>query len=306
MQSKTKYNITPPQIRSIFAAAGLGDVTDVTPMSDGWYNNVLSVTANGKDYVIKVAPELTVKVLTHEHDLLRQELRFIALLREHGVSVPKVYFGDCGKTLIPCDYFIMEKLGGARLDKANLKGEAKEQADAQIHGILDAFHGIKGEGFGYEQMGLEPNWYLALRRMTQALVDDCAGFGKSCRFGKKLLRYIDRHRAVLESVESVLVNFDLHSMNLFYDQGKLTLIDLERCFWGDWIGDRILRGYSPPKDFSRDERIRFYLLEGYLGLIMYTEKYSRYRPWNMTWWLDVGGSLFFRLVSLTPLKNKLF
>ena len=298
MNSKTKYPVTDDELRTIFREAGLGAVSDIEMISDGWYNNVLSVTAGGADYVIKIAPEPGVKVLTHEKDLMARELRFIALLEERAtVRVPKVYAGDLSRTLIPCDYFIMEKLGGKRLDKAKIK------ADEGILNILDEFHAIEGTGFGYEQMGLEPNWYKALRKMTQALVDDCAYFKKPCPIGKKLLKEIDRHRAILEQVPSVLVNFDLHSMNLFYDRGELTVIDLERCFWGDWVGDYVYRESKLPQNCGREEKIRLYLLMGYLTLIMYTEKYSRYKPWNKTWWADVAGTIYFGAKAFTQLKK---
>ena len=303
MQSKTKYPVTPAQIRAVFAAAGLGEASDGVSLSDGWYNNVLSVTAGGRDYIVKVAPEPGVKVLTHESGLLARELRFIALLAENGVRVPKVCAEDRSRTIIPCDYFIMEKLGGVRLDKARLRGQEKRRAEALIVGMMEKFHAIPGEGFGYEQMGLESDWYRALRRMVQALVGDCAGFGKRCRIGERLLRHVDAHRAILEAVPSVLVNFDVHSMNLFYDEGGLTVIDLERCFWGDRVGDYVMRGYGQTARFSREEKIRLHLMEAYLAVIMHTEKYSRYRPWNAIWWMDVAGAAWFGLKGFGGLRG---
>jgi len=138
---------------------------------------------------------------------------------------------------------------------------------------------------------------------VQALVDDCARFGKRCPLGKTLLRYIDQHKIILEGVSSVLVNFDLHAMNIFYYEGELTIFDLERCFWGDCLGDLILRGYMAPKSFSKEEKIRFYLMEAYLAVVMYTEKYSRYRPWNGIWWLDVIGTLGLGIFSFPALRR---
>ena len=301
MQSKTKYNISGGQVKAIFEAAGLGPVTGFESLSDGWYNNVLDVSTTTGDCVVKIAPEPSVRVLTHEKDLLKQELRYIALLREHGVAVPEVYRSDLGKGVIPCDWFAMEKLQGLRLDKAGLKGGEKQSSRAQIQEMLAGFHAIAAEeGFGYEQMGLEPNWYLALRKIVRALIDDCAAFSRRCPKGEKLLRMLDRHRAILEAVPGVLVNFDLHASNLFWHNGKLTAIDLERCFWGDWIGDCVYR--SLPAGASREEKIRFHLMTCYLAVIMYTEKYSRYRPWNGIWWLDVLFTFLFWHRSWPALK----
>jgi len=304
LQSRTKYAISGTQVKSLFGAAGLGEVAGIAQLGDGMFNNVLAVTAGGEKYVLKVAPPPGVRVLAHERELMRQELRYFALLRERtSIRVPRVLFQDLTREIIPCDWFIMEFLPGQRLDKAKLSKGEKADADAAITDILDQFHAIEGTGFGYEQMGLEPSWYLALRKMVQGLVDDCAHFGRRCVLGKKLLKYIDQHRAMLEAVPCVLVNFDLHPMNIFYHAGELTIIDLERYFWGDWIGDCMYRGTAPPKGFTRDERIRYYLLKAYLAVIMCAEKYSRYRPWNFFWWLDVVGTVSFGLLSFPALRR---
>ena len=303
MRSRTKYPLTEGQIKSLFAAAGLGEVSGIAPMSDGWYNNVLGVTADGKNYVLKAAPPPEVPVLTHERGLMRQELRFYALLRERSpIRTPRIVHEDLTRRLIPCDWFVMEFLPGVRLDKARLPPAEKARVKALTQEILEQFHAMEGAGFGYEQMGLEPNWYLALRKMTQALVDDCARFGKRCAMGKKLLGCIERHRAILERVPGVLVNFDLHPKNIFYHEGRLAILDLERFFWGDWIGDCVY-DFLPPKEFGREERIRFYLLAAYLAVITYTEKYSRYRPWNILWWMDAACTAAFGLLGFAGLRK---
>jgi len=303
LHSKTKYDVSAAQVRALFAAAGLGEVTQIKPMTDGWYNNVLAVTAGGEDYVLKVAPLPQVPVLTHERELMRQELRYYALLRARtDIRIPRVIHEDLTKTILPCDYFIMECLPGQRLDKAKLSPEEKIEVKAQTRDILAQFHAVEGTGFGYEQMGLEPDWYLALRKMARALVDDCARFGRRCPLGNRLLGNIDRHRALLEAVPGVLVNFDLHPMNMFWHEGRLAVLDLERYFWGDRLGDFVY-GVLPPKELDKDERIRFYLLMAYLAVLMYTEKYSRYRPWNATWWADVAGTWLFGILSFTALRR---
>jgi len=303
MQSKTKYDVSAAQVSALFAAAGLGEVSQITPMTDGWYNNVLAVTAGGERYVLKVAPLPEVAVLTHEQGLMGQELRYYALLRERtDIRTPRVVWEDLTRRLVPCDYFIMEFLPGKRLDKAKLSPEEKAGVKARTRDILDQFHAIAGTGFGYEQMGLEADWHLALRKMARALVEDCARFGKRCPLGKKLLGYIDQHRLLLKAVPSVLVNFDLHAMNIFYIEGRLAILDLERYFWGDRLGDFVY-GVMPPKELDKDGRIRFYLLMAYLATLMYTEKYSRYRPWNATWWADVAGTWLFGILSFTALRR---
>ena len=86
---------------------------------------------------------------------------------------------------------------------------------------------------------------------------------------------------------------------MFYDPSNraagLTLIDPERSFWGDGIGDfcslellkplqdkrSLLTGYNrlaeQPILPTEEEKLRYAVLLGYLGLIVYTERFYRYR-----------------------------
>jgi len=326
MHSKTKYAVSTAQVSALFAAAGLGEVTEIAPLADGWYNNVLAVTAGGKKYVLKIAPLPEVPVLTHERELMRQELRFYALLRERtNVRAPRILHEDLTGKLIPCDWYIMDFLPGQRLDKAKLSPEEQAGVDEAIAGIYAQFHAIEGKGYGYEQIGLEPNWHLALRKMTRALADDCARFGKRCPLGEKLLGYIERHRALLEEAPCVLVHYDLNAKNIFYQLGEdggaqLTVIDPERWFWGDPLGDYFMpefmtapekkkfletynRHTAAPLTMDRGEQIRYWLIVAYLAVTMHTEKYSRYRPWNTVWWMDVVGTVTFGHMAFSALKR---
>jgi len=281
MKSQTKYPVTTAELRNIFAAAELGELQSHRPMTKGWFNTVVSVTTTQGEFVIKIAPPPSVRVLSQEQGMLAQELRFFALLQEHDIALPQVYHTDLTRTLLPCDYFIMEKLHHPLRDN---KAE-------HVQHLKNTFRSIKGTGFGYEQLGLEANWYEGFRGMVQSFVDYCAAFGKPCPKGEKLLAMIEKHRAILEPVQSVLVHSDLHAGNLFWHNDRPTLIDPERCHWGDWLGDYVMSGL--PKGATADETIRWRLLCCYLAVATYTEKYSRYRPWYGTWWADVFMSIYY-------------
>ena len=281
MKSRTKYPVSESELRKIFEAAELGELQSYRHMTNGWFNTVVDVTTTQGEYVIKIAPPPSVRVLLQEHNLLAQELRFYDLLRENDIALPQIYHSDLTRTLLPCHYFIMEKL----------QHKLRDNKAEHVQQLKDTFRSIEGTGFGYEQLGLEPNWHLGLRSMVQSFIDDCVVFGKPCRKGEKLLKMIDKHRDILMQVQPVLVHSDLHAGNLFWHNGKATLIDPERCHWGDWVGDYVLSGL--PKSATADEKIRWRLLCCYLAVATYTEKYSRYRPWYVTWWADVFMSVYY-------------
>ncbi len=66
MISKTKYPVTNEQIEKLFNKAGFKNIGNIAPLGDGEYNAVYSVTADSKNYAIKIAPAPDCEVLTYE------------------------------------------------------------------------------------------------------------------------------------------------------------------------------------------------------------------------------------------------
>jgi aminoglycoside phosphotransferase (APT) family kinase protein len=328
MKSITKFKISNDQIKTVFNAAGI-DVGEISEITDGWYNSVFEVAGlSGKRYVIKIAPHKSVKVLRHERDIMQAELNFYHLLREQTtIKTPNIVLEDFSEQIIPTSYFIMEFLNGTRLDKTALSPTDIQSVEEQWASILAQFHKINGEGYGYGQAGLSNNWRDALTHMTQMLISDCASFGKKCKVGTRLLGYIKKFAPVLNDVPCVLVNFDLHAKNMFFQRGdngdiSLALVDLERCFWGDPLGDfiylkhfikkfsikNILSFYchSFQKDTilqTREEQIRLNLLTAYLATIMYTERFSRFKSFKKFFSIDyLAGTGGYKLLSNSAFK----
>lgn len=331
MKSVTKYQITEEQIRAAFTAAGVGNAIEIKELSDGWYNSVYSVVdKNGKKYVIKIAPEKNVKVLSHEKNMMAVEVEFYRLLNEKTtVKTPKIIYSDFTETVIPTAYFIMDFLEGVRLDKAKLTKEEKEKATEEWAFVFAEYHKIKGEGYGYAQAGLKSNWKDGLTHMTEMLISDAASFNKDCKVGKKLLHYIDKFSDTLNNVPCVLTNFDLHAMNIFTQRTaeggiELIILDLERGFWGDPIGDfvsvelfkpftkkTILTPYNRYAEVKigtgKEEQIRFYLLTAYLAVIMYTERFSRFKGLGKfispVYWAGTFGYKLLAIQAFSALKK---
>ena len=323
MKSVTKYQVTTEQINAVFNAAGIGEVTDVMEISDGWYNSIFSaIAADGKKYVLKLAPPKEARVLSYEKNIMASEIRFYGLLNEKTtIKTPKIVFTDFSEKVIPTAYFIMEFLDGERFDKVKLTPAEKEKAYGQVAWVLSEFHKIRGEAYGYEQAELFRNWKDALTRMTQMLIDDAASFGKRCKYAERLLKYIERFAETLEKVPCVLVNFDLNDKNLFCqktDGGglEIAVLDLERGFWGDPIGDfvtpeplkilgkkNILGKYNEFAEQkvvagSFDAEVRYNVMTAYLAVIAYVERFSRFKGagkyFNSVW---LSGTIAAKLLA---------
>lgn len=332
MKSSTKFKIGTDAIFRIFAAAGLHKPERLRELSGGEYNRVFDVTSSGVGYILKIAPPKDAVILTHEIDLMRQEIRFYELLRERtDIAIPQIIYTDFSEAVIPAPFFIMEKLLNPRLDTVKLTKEERRQVSTVVADIFAKIHTIEGRGFGYEQNGLHADWYAAIRGMVQNLRDDCTRFGKPCKPGERLLRYIDKNQEILKKAEPVLVFFDLWNRNLFCDKNsddgiKLAVIDPERCFWGDRIADfvdfnpwgiplgvkacageynaataRLAIG-EPAVTASDEENIRYYIMLAYLGLIMYTERYARYKKWQFGYIRNAFSCAYLFKTSFDKLK----
>lgn len=298
MKSYTKFEIDDDTIKKLMKKAGFHCVESIAPLTAGEFNSAYFVCADGKELVLKISPKKGVNVLTYEQNIMKREIEFYEIIeRSTSVKTPKIYYYDDSADIIDAEYFIMEKLSSKPLTDVKLNSEQRKEVLLKIGEMVAELHNIKGEKFGYVQNGLYDNWYEAVRSMTLNLIADCKKLGKKAENGEKLIKYIDKYKDVLMNVSSTYTHFDIWDGNIFYENNgeiTLTLIDTERSFWGDRIGDfvsidmmrdlenkkEIIKGYNAiakaPLSLSDDEKIRYYILLGYLALIVHSEKYVRY------------------------------
>ncbi len=328
MISRTKYKLAPDEVKALFAQNGIAGVTGVAPLGAGEYNAVFSATGpDQKEYAVKIAPPSTAAVMTLERDMMAAEMFWYQKIREHtSIRVPEVYVTDFAKEKLPADYFIMEKLNGTQLDQTEFTGAEKAESALILAKMAAKVHTIKNDRFGYVQNGLQDTWYLAIRAMVSAVLADCKRVHRRTLRGEKLLRLIDKNKAVLEKAECCMVNFDLWPPNVMCsrENGEIhyAWLDPERSFWGDRICDFVcletmlplekktasLDAYNAaaekPVLATGDERIRYAVGLGYLALIMEAEKYFRYTPFHYGWWRNVGASSVFFKQAFSILEHE--
>lgn len=315
MISRTKPELTKAQVQNMFNSACLGEVISFDKLGDGEYNAVYDVVTDMGNYVLKVSPLEKTGILTYEQDMMRGEVFWYAQIRAHtNVKVPYVYYKDFSHTVFPSDYFIMERMQGEQLNNAKLTKEEKLWCKEEIARIIAKFHKVQNNKFGYIQNQLYDNWHIALRSMTLNLIHDTERVGRKTKRGEKLLKYIDEHKDILESVTCSMVNLDMWYGNILCtrknDKLELIVIDPERTVWGDSIFDFVnlefekmlnkkttsLIAYNETAKIeingTKEEMIRFALGLGYLALIQETEKYYRYTPCHFGWWRNVASCKF--------------
>ena len=326
MISRTKYHVDNATILRLLRSAGIEGVTDMEPLGAGEYNAVYCAKAGEREYVLKIAPSEKISVLTYEKNMMASEVFWYQQIRENtSVIVPKVYYEDYQKKIIPTGYFIMEKLQGQQMDQMEMSEEEKAEGNAQMARMLAQIHRIKNDKCGYIQNELYDNWYLAIRGMVSAVLKDGKKKGRGSSRGKKLLAFIDQYKEVLKQAECTMVNFDLWAPNIICrrENGeiKYAWIDPERSFWGDPIADFVCLEMMTPLDEKKKslaaynevaekpvivteaEKIRYAIALGYLALIMEVEKYYRYTPWHYGWWRNVGASSMLYKQAFQELKQ---
>ncbi|MCE5189964.1 MAG: phosphotransferase [Eubacteriales bacterium] len=310
MRSKTKPVVGEETVRRLFTEAGISDVRNVSPLKNGEFSAVCSVDTPKRGYVLKVSPQGDEHCMTYERDMLSAEVFWYCRIREQtDIRVPEILLFDDSLALLPAAYCIMERLEGETLPKACLTAKERAEIPARLAGMLAKIHAVSNDRFGYEQGRSYATWGEAIRGFVAQALEDCVRKRRRSRRGERLLRRIDEHRAALEGVSPVLVNFDLWPSNVIVRRAGSLLqyawIDPERSFWGDPVVDFVCLAFSRPLssaaetiaaynaatkepiEITRDTCVRYAVGQGYLALIMETEKYYRYSPLQFGWWRNV-------------------
>jgi len=303
MISKTKSPVSEADVKAMFLNAGIENASNITSVDTGEYNAIFTAESGGKEYVIKIAPPPSVSVMTYEQNLMATELYWYEQLRNASITIPKIHFQDLTPTKFHGGYFVMEKLPGKALNQLKLSKAEREHSTAAIASIAAEIHKVKNDRFGYIQTGLYESWYSTIKVMTENLIKDATNAGKSPSIGQKLLGYIEHYKDILTKVECRMVNFDIHPGNIIKTSAtEYALVDLERGFWGDPVAEFVnlemmtafekkqtsINAYNrlaeTPLNITKEEKIRFAIALGYLGLLMGTERYYRYTRRNFGWW----------------------
>lgn len=93
---------------------------------------------------------------------------------------------------------------------------------------------------------------------------------------QKLLDYAySKFNKYLDSNDFVLIHNDLHFDNIFYNDGKIKLIDFERSMYAprDFELDILYRMIRKPWKFASEETERYTDSGDYTNIMLYIEKY---------------------------------
>jgi aminoglycoside phosphotransferase (APT) family kinase protein len=298
MHSLTKTPISQQTAQSIFSrhfgASSL--ISTFHELKDGFYNSAFFVELmDGKRWVLKVAPNPSIKIMQYEKRILRTEVDVLRLVKSNtDLPVPFVAANDYAQNIIENDYFIMEFIDGIPLNKLrdSLSENEAHAIDERTGYFLRQMNLIEGKRFGiYSQPEMtSTNWREAFTLMLRSVLEDGQREGVILPVDYNSIQsQIFEHLSCLEEVQTPrLVHWDLWYGNIFVDpvSKQITgLIDFERALWADplmeanfgafGINPSFLKGYGEGMLVTPIQKKRRVLYNIYLYLIMVIECYFR-------------------------------
>lgn len=292
-----------------------------TELTDGFFNALYRIRlADGKEVVLKIAPPAGVPVLTHEHDMMRNEIAAMDLVRrESFVPVPELFHVDLSREVCDADYFFMEHVDatcfGIAADAGRLPPHVVEAGFEHLGSLNRDLNAIVGTRFGQLRGPGFGTWREAATTMFRTVLAD--GVRAAVDLGwdpDVVLKAFEDHADVLDDVsEPRLVEVDLWAKNSMMRDGRIVaIIDHERAMFGDPLMEAGLTGldlpsFPDPAPFMRgfrlaalddSQRTRRHLYTLWLAVTMLVETtYRQQSPQQYRWaceQLDIAMGLLGR------------
>ena len=236
-----------------------GDNPSINKIDVGFTNTIYSIDDK---YIIKICSD------TSNEEKFKKEISFYENNKDNEL-IPKLYYSSIDKTDIPYMYEIIEKVKGVTLYNVwhKLDESEREEIIKQLCDAMKKFHSNKSE---------EYDWNKKTKELFIELFDKAKEQDLFNEKEKKLLEYsYSKFDKYLDSDEFVLVHNDLHFDNVFYNDGKIKLIDFERSLYApkDFELDILYRMIRKPWKFASEENEQYTNSSDYSSIMLYIEKY---------------------------------
>jgi len=231
------------------------EITRVSEIPGGHFNNTYQVHTSAESYILKVAPVTGADVFYNEHQLMQRERSLSSLIQAQNPLVPAYisFFSIDGR-----DAFLQECIEG-RLWHDEMESLSDRENNAlwtQLGEFASTMHGCKTDKFGYPaSLQGHDRWSDFILENVNGLVEDCHRLKV---FHPEIAQYLEllaKHTELLDGVnEARLCHGDLWPRNVIIDGSgediQITaVIDAERAYMGDPASDWVLLLYGVPDAF---------------------------------------------------------
>lgn len=220
--------------------------------------------------IYKINDSFIVKICTDNNNEkeFAKEIAFYRANKENSL-IPKLYYSSIDKQDVPYFYEIVEKVDGVSLYNIwhTFNEEQREEVIKQLCIAMKQIHRNTGESYDWSKK--IKNQFALLYKKSQELNI----FNEK---EQKLLDYAySKFERYLESDDFVLIHNDLHFDNIFFNNGKIQLIDFERSMYAprDFELDILYRMIRKPWKFASEETEQYTDSGDYSNIMLYIEKY---------------------------------
>jgi aminoglycoside phosphotransferase (APT) family kinase protein len=179
VHSLTKRRLNAGEIAALIrhGAGPNAEVHAYSEVTDGFFNAVYAVAlADGRELVLKVAPDPDVKLLRYEVDLMHTEVEFFRRAQEVGVPVPVVVAAEPES-----GYLLMRRLEGRPLQvaKETMTAAELESVRRELGMICARLGQVTGSTFGYPRKdgrSQSPSWRTSFLTMIDDILADAVEY----------------------------------------------------------------------------------------------------------------------------------
>ena len=236
-----------------------GDNPVVNKINVGFTNTIYNVNDS---FIIKICSNID------NEEKFKKEIEFYKANKDN-VLIPKLYYSNIEKKDVPYMYEILEKIDGVSLYDVWYKISESEREDIikQLCDAMKQFHSNKSEPYDWVKRtsDLFKYYYEKLIKLNVFSAEELSMLDKA----------YSKFPELLKSDEFVLIHNDLHFDNVFYNNGKIKLIDFERSMYApkDFELDILYRMIRKPWKFASEENEQYTDLKDYSNIMKYVEKY---------------------------------
>lgn len=236
-----------------------GNNPKITKINTGFTNSVYNINDL---YIVKIC------INKDNEGNFKKEIRFYNSNKENNF-MPKLYYSSTNKKTIPYFYEIIEKIEGVSLYNIwhTFNEEQREDIIKKLCSIMKEVHSNIGKHY---------DWVNKIKEQFVPLYDKAKKLNLFNKNEQGLIDYAySKFEKYLSSSDFVLIHNDLHFDNIFYNNGKIKLIDFERSMYAprDFELDILYRMVRKPWKFASAETERYTDSSDYTNIMLYIEKY---------------------------------
>lgn len=231
----------------------------VEKINVGFTNTIYNINDS---FIVKICTN------TNNENEFQKEIDFYKTNEENSL-IPKLYYSSTDKKDIPYFYEIIEKVEGVSLYNV-WHTFNEEQREEIIKGLCIAMKHI------HSNTGKSYDWIRKIKNQFVSLYEEAKELNIFSEEEQKLLDYAyAKFEKYLEYNDFVLIHNDLHFDNIFFNDGKIKLIDFERSMYAprEFELDILYRMIRKPWKFASEETEKYTDSSHYLNIMSYIEKY---------------------------------